>query len=300
MRRVRAAEVKPEEFHHTAHLRFAFLCLKEAGLEQAQDKVCEGISRLAHLWDVGEMFHRTVTRALVVLVHRRTEDETSWEGAHQKLADLEQDALAVLGTHYSKDLLWSEKARLRFVAPDLVDFDGHSTVGQLRRLTGLSRSALLHYEKKGLLQASAHTPAGYRLYNEEARDKLRTVLRYRRAGMSLERICEIFRRPTSDADELLKLRLRQIDGEIEALQRQQDTLFDMLGTDRPPANLDPAGWSQLLREAGLPESGLARWHTLFEQQAPEAHREFLMNLGLSVEKVERVRAWSRGESPEPV
>lgn len=300
MRRVRAAEVKPEEFHHTAHLKFAFLCLKESGLERAQDKVCEGISRLAHLWEVGEMFHRTITRALVVLVHQRTEEETSWEQARTKLADLQQNALAVLGTHYSRELLWSEKARLRFVAPDLVDFDGNSTVGQLRRITGLSRSALLHYEKKGLLQASAHTPAGYRLYDEEARDKLRTVLRYRRAGMSLERIIELYRRPASETDDLLKLRLRQIDAELEALQKQQDTLFDMLGTGRPPANLDPAGWSQLLREAGLSENGLTRWHRLFEERAPEAHREFLMRLGLTVEKVEGVRAWSRGESPEPV
>lgn len=59
------------------------------------------------------------------------------------------------------------------------------TIGELAKLAGVSRSMLRYYEEQGLLKPAARTPAGYRLYERSAAQKLLFIQRAQRLGFSL-------------------------------------------------------------------------------------------------------------------
>ena len=50
------------------------------------------------------------------------------------------------------------------------------TVKEVSRLTGVSVRTLHHYDAIGLLRPSQISPAGYRLYDDEALEKLSMIL----------------------------------------------------------------------------------------------------------------------------
>ena len=50
------------------------------------------------------------------------------------------------------------------------------TVKEISRLTGVSVRTLHHYDAIGLLRPSQISPAGYRLYDEDALQRLRKIL----------------------------------------------------------------------------------------------------------------------------
>ncbi|ATG75002.1 Zn(2+)-responsive transcriptional regulator [Zobellella denitrificans] len=69
-------------------------------------------------------------------------------------------------------------------------------IGELARHFGIKADTLRFYEKEGLLAPSLRTPAGYRLYSEEDKNRLHFILRCKRVGFSLK-----------DIEELLSLRI---------------------------------------------------------------------------------------------
>ena len=68
-------------------------------------------------------------------------------------------------------------------------------IGELALRSGLAASALRYYEEAGLLEPSARSEAGYRLYEAEAVGRLRFILRARALGLSLGEIRELVKGP---------------------------------------------------------------------------------------------------------
>ena len=62
------------------------------------------------------------------------------------------------------------------------------TIGQLAKRFGLSRSTLLYYDAIGLLPASTRSASGYRLYTEQAVQRMTHIQTFRDAGLPLETI----------------------------------------------------------------------------------------------------------------
>lgn len=62
---------------------------------------------------------------------------------------------------------------------------GLVTAGEACRRTGITRKALRLYEEEGLVEPAARTPAGNRLYDEEALRRIEFVRRARLLGFSL-------------------------------------------------------------------------------------------------------------------
>jgi hypothetical protein len=60
-----------------------------------------------------------------------------------------------------------------------------------------------------------------------------------------------------------------------------------------PSAVDRDLWVEMLRAAGMDDRAMARWHAEFEQRAPEAHREFLLSLGIPEGEALEIRKWSR-------
>jgi DNA-binding transcriptional MerR regulator len=65
------------------------------------------------------------------------------------------------------------------------------TVKEVSKLTGVSVRALHHYDTIGLLKPTKVTQAGYRLYDDEAVEKLYLILVFRELGFSLKEIADI-------------------------------------------------------------------------------------------------------------
>lgn len=61
-------------------------------------------------------------------------------------------------------------------------------IGEVAARSGVSRKAVRLYERDGILLPVARTPAGYRVYSEEALALLAFVVRARRLGLRLTEI----------------------------------------------------------------------------------------------------------------
>lgn len=100
------------------------------------------------------------------------------------------------------------------------------TISQVASLTGISTRTLQYYDEIDLLKPSELTPSGYRLYNDEALEKLQQILFYKELNFKLNEIKEILQKPEYDKIEafkkqkkLLSLKRSRIDKLIALLER---------------------------------------------------------------------------------
>ena len=116
-----AGELEPASFDHRAHLRLAYVHLATHGPDNAPATFRSALQGflIRHRIDPAK-FHETLTQAWLQAVWyfmRRFGDNASSEEFLAKSQVL-HDPKVVL-THYSRDVLFSEDARRKFVVPDL-------------------------------------------------------------------------------------------------------------------------------------------------------------------------------------
>jgi DNA-binding transcriptional MerR regulator len=170
------------------------------------------------------------------------------------------------------------------------------TISTLARRCGLSRSALLYYESRGVLRPPPRTAGNYRAYTEQDLARLQQVARYRKVGLSLAAIRAALDRPGGDAAAVLERRLIDIDAEIETLRGHQRAILSLLQRSRSFRRTDMMTkdrWVAIMRAAGFGEDDMRRWHTEFEKAAPADHEEFLEYLHIAKDEIAAIRAWSR-------
>lgn len=107
-------------FDHRGHVRVAWLMLRRYPLDEAAQRTCDGIARLAAHLGVPGKYHRTLTEALVrLMAHGGAADHgMTWEGFVKNNRSLMDDARGLLARHYSEQALASPDARQNFVPPD--------------------------------------------------------------------------------------------------------------------------------------------------------------------------------------
>ncbi len=100
------------------------------------------------------------------------------------------------------------------------------TISQVAELTGISPRTLQYYDEIGLLKPSELTKSGYRLYDDEALQKLQQILFFKELGFKLKEIKEILQKPDFDRikafkkqKELLLLKRNRTDRLIQLLSR---------------------------------------------------------------------------------
>lgn len=77
------------------------------------------------------------------------------------------------------------------------------TVNEVSRMTGVSIRTLRYYDTIGLLKPSGLTDAGYRLYDDDALERLQLILMYRELQFPLKEICRILESPDCDRTRIL-------------------------------------------------------------------------------------------------
>lgn len=176
------------------------------------------------------------------------------------------------------------------------------TITAFAKRFGLSRSTLLYYDRIGLLKPAGFSPNGYRLYGERETARMRRIDTFRKAGIPLKAIREILDGMADDGEggggleAALERRLIDLNQEIGQLHAQQRLVASLLRREgkRPRVrSVDVTQWVAMLEEAGLDEVARQRWHSAFERDAPEAHQEFLVSLGLDEEEIAEIRRRSR-------
>lgn len=170
------------------------------------------------------------------------------------------------------------------------------TISQLAREFGLSRSALLYYDRIGLLKASRRSVAGYRIYTQADHARLEQICLFRDAGLSLADVKALLSSDKAPGVKILERRLREIGEQILGLKNQQRIITAMLKkmtAERFEPVVDKKMWVSMLEAAGMDEAAMVRWHAQFEQLAPMAHYDFLRQLGIPKHEARRIQAWAR-------
>jgi MerR family transcriptional regulator, thiopeptide resistance regulator len=170
-------------------------------------------------------------------------------------------------------------------------------ITELAHHFGLSRSTLLYYDRIGLLTPSLRSPANYRGYSASDRERLASICELKRAGLDLPGIRAILTAAGDDTSCVLQRRLQQIGAEIAALQAKQRMLAGMLRLNvegGPKSSLDKEMFVEMLRASGMDDDAMRQLHVEFERRAPQAHHDFLLQLGIPEKEAFAIRAWSGG------
>ncbi len=171
------------------------------------------------------------------------------------------------------------------------------TISALAKGSGLSRSALLYYDRLGLLKPSGRSRSGYRLYSSAEVDRLEQICLYRQMGIPLKEMRKLLEKAGGNTSaEILQRRLRVLGREIANLRKQQRCILEILKQKQLLQGADMINkerWIEIMRAAGLSEQDMHNWHVQFEKMEPEAHQEFLESLGIKATEIKKIRDWSR-------
>lgn len=95
------------------------------------------------------------------------------------------------------------------------------TISEISDISGVSKRTLQYYDQIGLLKPTAYSPAGYRLYDEAALEKLQQIFLYRELQFSLKEISHIL--DSNDFD-----RNRALEQQIELLVMKKEHLENLI------------------------------------------------------------------------
>lgn len=94
------------------------------------------------------------------------------------------------------------------------------TVTEIAKQTGVSVRTLHHYDAIGLLKPTMTTDAGYRLYGEDALERLYLIIIYRELGFSLKQIASILYAPDFDRNTALEQQIHLLEEKRQQLQNR--------------------------------------------------------------------------------
>ena len=168
------------------------------------------------------------------------------------------------------------------------------TISKLAGKFNLSRSTLLYYDKIGLLNPEHHEKGEYRFYSEEDCEKLKQIVLYRKAGVSLKDIKKILTSKTSNFTDILQNRFASLNKEIQLLYDQQQIIAGLLKNTSILGSskvMNKALWTKLLSASGLSDKDMRQWHITFEKTDPAMHHAFLKQLQIPPEEIDTIRRW---------
>lgn len=107
-------------------------------------------------------------------------------------------------------------------------------IGELAKRSNISIDTLRFYEKNDLISPDARTEAGYRLYAQDAIQKVDFILRAKQVGLSLTEIAELLAiKIEANSHSCAEVKLvvdnkrQEIESKITELQRFQQSLQDL-------------------------------------------------------------------------
>lgn len=134
MQAFESGEVPDGGFHHAEHVRVAWWYLRRLPVAAALARFRTGLRRFAQARGKPGLYHETITTAYVLLIEERLQAGgrvLPWEAFAAANADLLSWNPSILDGYYRAETLWSDDARVTFVAPDLRPLGGGRSTGQV-------------------------------------------------------------------------------------------------------------------------------------------------------------------------
>lgn len=104
------------------------------------------------------------------------------------------------------------------------------TISQVSRMYGVTPRMLRHYEKLGLIKAGRREDYAYRMYDEEAVQRLQQIIILRKLRLSLKEIAVLLEAAGQDESlRLLQNKLAEMDDEIASLELIRKLLNQLVG-----------------------------------------------------------------------
>lgn len=132
-------------------------------------------------------------------------------------------------------------------------------IGEVARQSGLSIHSIRFYEAQGLLQESARTDSGYRVFLPQAIEELKFIRRAQELGFSLDQIREllVLRGRSTDAcphvKSLVKEKLASVRkklGELGAMEKELKSVLADCNRQLKRHRGDGEGWCPVLVKLG--------------------------------------------------
>ena len=123
------------------------------------------------------------------------------------------------------------------------------TISLLAESLGVTTDTLRYYERLGLLKPAERTPAGYRLYDEAAAERLRFIRGAKRMGLRLADIKELLevedrgQCPCGHTRTLVQRRLAEVNAELRELTAVKRQLLDLRRRNDECMDAAPGVWS---------------------------------------------------------
>ena len=113
--------ISPDSFHHREHLRIAYVLICKYGVNEARSILRKGIKAfLNHAGVDGSKYHETLTVAWILAIYHFmniSDDSCSFkEFITNNSILLDKD---IMSSHYSRSILMTEKAKQKFIKPDI-------------------------------------------------------------------------------------------------------------------------------------------------------------------------------------
>ncbi len=124
------------------------------------------------------------------------------------------------------------------------------TIGKLAELTGVSADTLRYYEKMKLIEGTARSPAGYRLYNPDAVRVVRFIRGAKELSFTLDEIRQLLTLKMSDQStcgEILKhteAKIKEAETRIRELKEIKKVLKNL--AEQCPAGDTPTDCCPIL------------------------------------------------------
>lgn len=127
------------------------------------------------------------------------------------------------------------------------------TIGQLSKATDVPVSTIRYYERRGLLHPDARSSGNYRLFGQEAYERLLFVRSAQAAGFTLKNIALLLEyrdegaAPCREVQGLIADRLKQVSETIRNLREVESMLSEWMNICREAENSGRCGVLEGLR-----------------------------------------------------
>ena len=120
----------PEAFDHPAHVYIAWKLLEKHTLAVATTRFLGALKRLTISLGIETKYHETISCFYMALIAERRSSQAamSWTDFAESNPDLLGPSALLLDKYYSRDRLWSDRAKRQFLLPDRNGQAGNDSV----------------------------------------------------------------------------------------------------------------------------------------------------------------------------
>ncbi|MDN3656800.1 hypothetical protein QWZ08_14230 [Ferruginibacter paludis] len=117
--------LSPDQFNHEAHLRLAWIHIRQYGTGQAIENICNQLNNFTRHAGAADKYNVTLTIASIKAVAHfiKKTDTANFNDFIMQVPRLKYDFKELMACHYSQDIYNADIARKEFIEPDLLPFE---------------------------------------------------------------------------------------------------------------------------------------------------------------------------------